>query len=127
MSRGGRGIRVVVVDDHQDTRDMTAELLGAHGFEVRAFDAAAEALDAIGRDPVDVVITDIHLGRETGLDLARAIRAREGTRSIAVVAVTGSAESEPGDIGDFDAFCLKPIDVESFPETILRVLRARRG
>lgn len=104
---------------------MTAELLGAHGFEVRSFGGAQAALDAIRTAPVDVVITDIHLGSETGVDLARAIRGDEGTRSIAVIAVTGSAEHEPIARHEFDAFCLKPIDAGTFPETIRRVAESR--
>lgn len=127
MARAGRGIRVLVVDDHDDTREMTAELLAAHGFEVRAFGAAETALEALRRDSADVVITDIHIGRESGIDLARAIRDREATRSIALIAVTGSVENESGELRDFDAFCLKPIDVGSFAETVLRALRMRRS
>ena len=66
--------KVLVVDDHPDTRDVMVQLLGMHGHRVDACGTGEEALQAIGADPPDAVICDERLPGMTGVELLHAIR-----------------------------------------------------
>ena len=127
MKRAGaeRPLRVVVVDDHEDTRDMTAELLEAHGFEVRACACVTTALVEIRADRPDVLVTDLQLGHESGVDLAVAIRS--DASGVLVVAVTGAAHPDEATRDMFDAYCVKPIDIDAFVDEVRRLVRHRDG
>jgi DNA-binding NarL/FixJ family response regulator len=67
-------IRVAIVDDHPIVRDGTAAVLGAQPGIVVVGTASSvdEAIDLIGREPIDVVLLDIRLGTDSGLRLLQA-------------------------------------------------------
>jgi two-component system nitrate/nitrite response regulator NarL len=69
-------IRILLVDDHTLFRESLARLLAAEAdfVVVGGCGTAAEALDAVARVPVDVVLLDLDLGQETGVDLLRRAR-----------------------------------------------------
>lgn len=81
-------IRVLVVDDHPIFRDGLAGLLATlPDVEVTGTaGTAAQALDAVGADPPDIVLMDIHLPGTNGVEATRAITA--AAPSVAVLAVT---------------------------------------
>jgi PAS domain S-box-containing protein len=68
------GLRVLVVDDERDTRDLLMAGLGQYGAEVIAAGSAAEAFDAIQERVPDVLISDIGMPEEDGYDLIRRLR-----------------------------------------------------
>ncbi len=80
---------VLLVEDDPDTREMYATFLGSGGCRVvQAADGRA-ALDAIGHHSPDIVITDLAMPVMDGFCLTRELRARPGTRSVPIIAVTG--------------------------------------
>jgi signal transduction histidine kinase len=95
-SRALVGLDVVVVDDHDDTRELLVSILGAHGANVRACASAQEALRAVAAAQPDIVVTDIEMPVEDGFALIRAIRRDQDAARAAlpVVALTGSARIE---------------------------------
>ena len=68
--------RVLVVDDHPAVRAGVRELLAdTADFEMVAAVSSAEAgLEAVARDPIDVVVTDYQLGGRSGLWLSRKLK-----------------------------------------------------
>jgi PAS domain S-box-containing protein len=90
------GLRVLVVDDEQDTREMLKAGLGQCGAEVSAAGSAAEALEEIRRAPPDMLISDIGMPDEDGYALLRKVRALpadEGGR-VPAIALTAYARTE---------------------------------
>ncbi len=78
-----RPLRILVVDDHPDTAEATAQLLALHGHNTRAVQSCAEARAAVGgAEPFvpDVVVLDVRLPDGDGFTLAgelcRALSAR---------------------------------------------------
>jgi PAS domain S-box-containing protein len=69
------GLRVLVVDDEPDTREMLKTGLGHCGAEVTAAGSAAEALEALKAGVPDVLISDIGMPDEDGYTLMRQVRA----------------------------------------------------
>jgi signal transduction histidine kinase/ActR/RegA family two-component response regulator len=70
------GVRVLVVDDEPDTRNLLARVLQQCGAIVGTAASAAEALAAFEAGPPDVLVTDIGMPGEDGYALIRKIRAR---------------------------------------------------
>src|SRR5205085_6673800 len=90
------GLRVLVVDDEADTREMLKAGLGQCGAEVTLAGSAAEALAEVEKSPPDVLISDIGMPEEDGYDLMRKVRGLpqdEGGR-VPAIALTAYARTE---------------------------------
>jgi CheY-like chemotaxis protein len=90
------GLRVLVVDDEPDTRELLKAGLGRCGAEVTAAGSAAEALAAISGGAPDLLISDIGMPDEDGYDLIRRVRelpAESGGR-VPAIALTAYARTE---------------------------------
>jgi CheY-like chemotaxis protein len=91
-----KGLKVLVVDDEVDSRELITAVLLQCEFTVTAVSSASEALAAITSDPPDVLISDIGMPEEDGYSLIRKVRAlppQQGGR-IPAVALTAYARAE---------------------------------
>ena len=92
------GVRVLVVDDQGDGRDMLTAALEQHGAAVTAVATSTEALAVLDRasqyDRPDVIVSDVRDASDAGLMLIRALSGRSAARGGAVptIALTSSAE-----------------------------------
>jgi CheY-like chemotaxis protein len=82
---------IMVVDDEPQMRRLMRRVLEAGGHEVLKASGGEEALDLLGRRPVDLVITDIVMPEMDGLELIRAIRG--GAPAQKILAVSGGGQS----------------------------------
>lgn len=89
MKEGAKTLRVLVVDDEPPVRDITKELLQMCGHDVSVAAGAHQALEVLGRQTFDVVVTDYRMPEVTGDELARRIRKR--TPKQPIVFFTGFA------------------------------------
>jgi signal transduction histidine kinase len=86
------GLRVLAVDDQQDTRDLIMLALMRYGADVRASDSASSALAAIAEWQPNVIVSDIGLPEMDGYDFMRELRRLEGEgKRIPAIALTGYA------------------------------------
>lgn len=90
------GLRVLVVDDEADARDIFSLMLTQCGAEVRMSASAAEALESLEQWRPDVLVSDIGMAGEDGYELMRKVRALEPERGgqTPAVALTGYANVE---------------------------------
>jgi PAS domain S-box-containing protein len=90
------GLRVMIVDDERDTRDLLTLMLSGYGAEIRACASAAEALRTIEQWRPAVLVSDIGMRDEDGYSLIKQLRSRgpEQGGDIPAVALTGYARSE---------------------------------
>ncbi|MGI2905983.1 PAS domain S-box protein [Tolypothrix sp. VBCCA 56010] len=90
------GLRVLVVDDEVDARELIAAMLEPLGVQVRAAASAIEALVALQAFQPDVLVSDIGMPGENGYALIRQLRAleQEQLRRIPAVALTAYARAE---------------------------------
>lgn len=110
---------VVIVDDHDDTREVAAEVLRLQGFAVRDFARAEDALEAMQRTPPSAAVIDLTLGAMSGEDLARALRASGAAARFALVAMTGHTSAKANEEQLWDCVLIKPVD----PFELARKLR----
>lgn len=90
------GVRVLVVDDEADTRAMLAAVLDQCGASVAQASSAKEALERLGEQVPDVLVSDISMPGEDGYDLIRKVRelpAEKGGK-VAAAALTACAKVE---------------------------------
>jgi CheY-like chemotaxis protein len=88
------GVRLLVVDDSEESRDLVASYLAGTGAVLVFAATGAAALDALSRGPFDLVLLDLHLPDADGFDTTRALRHAErerGARPVPVVALSADA------------------------------------
>jgi len=91
------GVRVLLVEDRRDTRELVATMLEQFGATVVAVDGARAALAELDRSVPDVLVSDIGMHGGDGYSLIRAVRLRETARGGAVPAVALTAYAGPED------------------------------
>jgi CheY-like chemotaxis protein len=115
------GMRVLVVEDHDDSRDLLAQVLEHVGARVIASPSADEALAHL--DQVDVVVTDIGMPVHDGFWLLHQIRRRSSTP---VIAVSGYADLQDRALREaFTRVLRKPIDPWVLCREVAAALRPR--
>jgi len=115
--------RVLVVDDDPSVREMLAEYLGGHGYEVAQADRGTAMREAVEASLPDVVLLDLNLPGEDGLSLARFLRERFDVGIIIVTGATGVADRVAGlEIGA-DDYVMKPFELRELLARIKSVLR----
>ena len=124
------GVRVLVVDDEPDARELLAAVLAHHGAAVTAAASVAEALAAVQESAPDVVVSDIGMPDADGYELARRLRRLpDARRDTPALALTGFARPEDGaraSEAGFDAHMAKPVDPVALVELVERVAAERR-
>jgi DNA-binding response OmpR family regulator len=111
---------VLVVDDDAAIRFLCRVNLELDGWAVREAEAIQQAREALAGTDVDIVLLDVHVGVESGLDFIAEIRA--GHPSVPVVLLTGSVGS-PGLEGvDADAVISKPFTLDQLTGTVGRLV-----
>lgn len=116
---------IVVVDDSITIRELLSRMLGAAGYKVTAISDAEEALNAIGREPPDLVISDISMPGRDGFWLCREVKWRLSGKRIPVVLFTRldePAEILKGLSVGADAFILKNSPGDELVDRIERLL-----
>jgi DNA-binding response OmpR family regulator len=108
--------RLLLVDDHADTRELLERLL-SRDFTVDTARCYESALAAAARATPDLVISDIGLPGRSGIELMRELRARYGVSGIAV---TGHLLDDPAVLraAGFAKFLLKPIQLDELLRAI---------
>lgn len=117
---------VFVVDDEPGVRRVVAGVLRTEGYPVRDFENAHVALDALDKEPVALLITDISMPGISGIELAE--RALGQLPDLAVIIFTGVPDSVTAiqslRIGVAD-YLTKPVDMETLKGAVRRTLRRR--
>jgi signal transduction histidine kinase len=112
---GLAGLRVLVVDDEPDTRDLVSTILGECGSLVRTVSSADEAFQEMARFCPDILVSDIAMPGRDGYDLIESIRAlpAAGGGKVPALALTAHARAEDrrrSFLAGFDLHVAKPVD-----------------
>jgi DNA-binding response OmpR family regulator len=116
-------VRVLVVDDDPDVRDLLDDYLSEQGYTVLSADNAATARELLDEEPPRVVLLDVGLPGEDGLSLARHIRER---LDIGIIMISGAGETVDRIVGlevGADDYVAKPFDPRELKARLKSVLR----
>jgi len=123
-----RDVRILVVDDQEDARDLLRAMLAQYGALVTTVDSARAALEEIDQRPPDVVLSDVGMPHEDGYALIRQLRGRATQRggripAIAVTAYASVADRAAALESGYQAHVAKPFDPAELARTIAGVHR----
>jgi PAS domain S-box-containing protein len=126
------GIKVLVIDDEADTREVMVEILTGYGAQVIAAASAQEGITAVRTCKPDVLISDIGMPFEDGYSLIRKMRAlshEEGglTPACALTGWGTAQESERALAAGFQAHLKKPITPEKLATAIYQLSKGAQG
>jgi DNA-binding NtrC family response regulator len=114
--------RVLVVDDEKDVAYSFQRVLAEEPVEVVGVASGQESLKQLRKQPADLVLLDVRIGEENGLEILREIRKEHPRQLVIVMTAHGTAQTaiEAMKQGAFD-YVLKPFDV---PELLALLRRA---
>ncbi len=122
------GIRVLLVEDENDSRAALSELLQCLGAEVEAVDSAKAALQAVQRRVPDILVSDVGMPGEDGYALIQQVRAWEGAQGSGMPAVALTAYARLEDRvaalrSGFDAHVHKPVEPAQLAHLVKQLAR----
>jgi len=121
-------MRVLVVDAHDDSREVLALMLNIYGAEVVTAISAPEAYELVQRAPVDILVSDLGLPGQDGYELIRQLRKMEresGRTRMPAIALTGHASSDAHDgalAAGYHAHIIKPVAPDRLAAVIAEVV-----
>lgn len=114
-------LRLLVVDDSQDSARSLARVLKLWGYEVRVAHDGLEAIEAASAEAFDVILLDIGLPGINGYEVAERLRDQFGSARPVLVALTGYGQAEDlarsQSVG-FDDHLVKPVNLERLREML---------
>jgi len=111
-------MKVLLVEDHADTRTVLEILLNRCGCKTVTAKSLKEARARLKEMPFDVVISDLNLPDGDGLDLVREAKQTHKLKAIAVTGRTSDEERYQGLKAGIDCYLTKPIDYQQLKKTL---------
>jgi CheY-like chemotaxis protein len=108
-------MRVLIVDDNEDTLETAALLLGAWNHEIRMARTGPEALQVAAHSALDVILLDIGLPGMNGYEVAKRLRQETRFKDTLMIAITGYGRDQDRQLSreaGFDDHLIKPVDLE---------------
>jgi signal transduction histidine kinase/CheY-like chemotaxis protein len=123
---GLQGMRVLVVDDDPDARELARAALAGAGCDAVVVDGAEAALAEVAEHRFDALVCDIAMPACDGFTLLKLIRDRESgkgrfTPAVAVTAYAGADSRQRAEAAGFEAFLSKPFELEDLVATVGRL------
>lgn len=121
-----RPIRVLIVDDEEDFRDIFALLIERMGYEAVPAADGRIALDILKTTPCDLALIDFQMPHMDGLDLLREIRNSHPRLEVIFITGYGTVPSvvETMKLGVYD-YVTKPLNLDEIEQLIHRVVQTR--
>ncbi len=117
---------ILVVDDEQSMREFLEILFQKQGHEVTVEADAAGALARLAAGAFDVVVTDLRLGRGSGLDILRHVKSSSPATEVVMVTAFATTENaiQAMKLGAYD-YVLKPFKVDELKLVVAKALERR--
>lgn len=120
-----RGLRILLVEDEIDTRDLLVQLLSSCEAEVRAAESAYEGLALLTEWQADILISDISMPEVDGYSFIRQVRAGDRCATIPAIALTAHARAEDRRIAleaGFQEHLSKPVSLPDLARAIAKLV-----
>jgi DNA-binding response OmpR family regulator len=111
--------KVLLAEDDHTMVSLLKTLLKMEGFEVVALDVNADVPAAVQDENPDALLMDVHLGKQSGMDIVQAIRKNPGLAKVRIVMTSGLNVKDECLRHGANYFLLKPF----MPDDLLKVLK----
>ena len=120
-----RGLKILLVEDEIDTRDLLVQLLSSCEAEVMAAESASEALALLTEWQADILVSDISMPEVDGYSFIRQVRAGDRCATIPAIALTAHARAEDRRIAleaGFQEHLSKPVSLPDLARAIAKLV-----
>ena len=121
MTAPSHPLRVLLVDDHEDTNRMLTLLLKRRGYEVRSATSIAEAVAANESGACDVLVSDMNLPDGSGVDLLSKLPSPPTLGGIVVSGLSSDDDIDRVKAAGYKGYLSKPVDLDKL-EAMIRGL-----
>ena len=124
-----RGVKVLVVEDHRDSRELVRKMLEYRGALVTEAADGEEALRKVAEDCPDLILCDLMMPRMDGYEVAQRVRRMPGCAHVRLVALTALSEDtayfRTWSVG-YEAHVEKPVTFEKLERIAAQFLLGRQ-
>jgi DNA-binding response OmpR family regulator len=118
-------LKVTIVDDDRDTREMLSFALESEGFEVNAAANGLRLISSLQLKRPDVILMDVNMSWIDGFELCKAVKKNEQFRDIPVVFISGRGDAEDRrrglEAGAAD-YLVKPLDLTALIQRLRELI-----
>ena len=116
-----KSLRILLVEDHRDTRQTLARLLKHFGHDISIAESAKSALEILGSKTLDVVLSDIGLPDGSGYEIISEAKRKQNVTGIALTGFGTEKDIEKSKMAGFDYHLTKPIDFHELRSVLAEV------
>jgi CheY-like chemotaxis protein len=118
-------VRILVVDDSEDTRDMMAKLLELEAYAIVTAEDGQAGLRVAAEQRPHLIITDINMPNMNGIEMIRELRRQPEQAHVPIMAITAYGEGTASEAIEAGASCAttKPVQFANLMAEIRRLLR----
>jgi len=122
----GKKLKVLIVDDYEDTRIILKSSLESEGYHVTCVENGVEALASARIDKPDIIVSDILMPKMDGFDLCRKVKTDDVLRQIPFIFYTATymdeADQDLAMAAGASRYLIKPMDSEDFLRSVNAVV-----
>jgi CheY-like chemotaxis protein/anti-sigma regulatory factor (Ser/Thr protein kinase) len=119
--QGPKPYRILLVEDHADTRDVIGRVLASFGCVVTTASSVKEAIEAAERETFDLLLSDIGLPDGSGMDVMKHVAARYAIKGIALSGFGQDEDMRRSREAGFVTHLTKPVNLQKLHEVIRTV------
>jgi CheY-like chemotaxis protein len=122
------GVSVLVIDDEADARGLVGRIIESQGARAICVDGVAAALETLGREHVDILLSDIGMPQADGYELISRVRSLGATRLRRLPAIALTAYARPEDrhrsiLAGYQMHIAKPVEAGELIAGIASLLK----
>jgi CheY-like chemotaxis protein len=120
-------IHAVFIDNDQSSQVLFEEICRQHNFQYTGIQRSERAVQSLSQiSDIDIILLDLQMPKHNGYEVLKLLRMLSDFQSIPIVACTVYAdEIERARHAGFSSFIVKPLQVDSFPEQLLAILKGQ--
>jgi len=119
-------MKILVVDDCATTRKLLTLYLKSKGYEVVTAENGLDALEKVGKESINLVLSDLNMPYMDGIEFVKSLRANPDSADLPVVMCTTEAdpeEKEKAMIAGANGYMVKPVTAEMVAENIKKIMK----
>jgi two-component system, chemotaxis family, CheB/CheR fusion protein len=121
QKKPAKSLRILLVEDHGDTRQTLSRLLTHFGHEISVANNTRSALESVQSQNFDVVLCDIGLPDGSGYEVVSKAKQKHPVKAVAITGFGAEEDIRRGKKAGFDFHLVKPIDFHELRTVLAQV------